>query len=173
MNFRHARRILAVDLRPQKFGYAVFENQSKLIDWGIRGFTLSNLRIRMFKLMKTVEPAVVVVRRKSSGYRRRYADYRIAKQILYRTCKSASVSIVDFRSQTLKSFVRQYKTKNKYEMAALIGSKFPELSWQLPLYTKPWESEHWRMPIFDAALVGMAYLTLEEASNPFAGLSVA
>jgi hypothetical protein len=68
------------------------------------------------------------------------------------------VQLVHVGKQRLASFSRLYPTNNKYEIAAIIAQKFPELGWRLPSYTKPWESEHWRMPIFDAVFVGVVFL---------------
>lgn len=158
MSRTRLNRVLAIDLRPQQFGYAAFETQSKLIDWGIRGFSSSTLEARTSKLLEHLQPSVIVVRRKSPAYERRHSRFKAAKQILRRTCKKASVQLVDVSNQTLLSFSQQYPAKNKYEIAAIIAKKFPELSWRLPSYTKPWESEHWRMPIFDAVFVGITYL---------------
>jgi hypothetical protein len=46
---------------------------------------------------------------------------------------------------------------NKYEVASALARQFPDLALRLPPKRKCWQSEHYRMGIFDAAAVGVAY----------------
>jgi hypothetical protein len=46
---------------------------------------------------------------------------------------------------------------NKYEVASVLAKQFPALASRLPPKRKIWQSEDYRMGIFDAAAVGVAY----------------
>ena len=46
----------------------------------------------------------------------------------------------------------------KYEIASLLAECFPVLHWELPPKRKIWESEHYRMSIFDAAALAVSCL---------------
>jgi len=46
----------------------------------------------------------------------------------------------------------------KYETACLLAEQISALHWQLQPKRKIWESEHYRMNIFTAAALAMAYL---------------
>jgi len=48
---------------------------------------------------------------------------------------------------------------NKYEVASVLAKQFPALASRLPHKRKIWQSEDYRMGIFDAAAVGVAYFT--------------
>ena len=47
---------------------------------------------------------------------------------------------------------------NKYQVARAVAKRLPDLAAKLPRKRKIWEKEHYRMRIFDAAAVGVAYL---------------
>jgi hypothetical protein len=51
---------------------------------------------------------------------------------------------------------------NKYEVALALAKQFPALASRLPPKRKIWQSEDYRMGIFDAATVGVAYFTRRE-----------
>ena len=46
----------------------------------------------------------------------------------------------------------------KDEIASLLAERFPVLHWELPPKRKIWESEHYRMSIFDAAALAVSCL---------------
>jgi hypothetical protein len=46
----------------------------------------------------------------------------------------------------------------KYERAQAVVQRFPVLTQKLPPKRKPWESEDYRMSVFAAAALAMAYL---------------
>ena len=46
---------------------------------------------------------------------------------------------------------------NKYEISCAVADRLPELAAKLPPKRKIWKNEHYRMSIFDAAAVGIAY----------------
>jgi len=45
-------------------------------------------------------------------------------------------------------------------IAMAIAKRFPELAPRLPRFRKPWMSEDYRMSIFDAVGLGLAFFTL-------------
>src|SRR5271163_3040366 len=62
-------RLLAIDLRPQQFGYAIFEGPKRLLDWGEAHFrpggrkgALSAQR-SVARLARHFSPSVIVVKR--------------------------------------------------------------------------------------------------------------
>ncbi|HET9410043.1 MAG TPA: hypothetical protein VFO39_22595 [Candidatus Sulfotelmatobacter sp.] len=55
------------------------------------------------------------------------------------------------------------QNRNKQEIASTVATRFPELLSILPPKRKPWQSEDYRMSIFDAAAVGIAYFASEKS----------
>ena len=66
------------------------------------------------------------------------------------------VRVVD--KQGVKSAFGLGQQITKYETACLLAEQIPDLHWELPPKRKIWESEHYRMSIFTAAALAIAYL---------------
>ena len=92
------------------------------------------------------------------------------------------VSEIRRYTNTQKSLVRVLSGKmlasvfvgsndNKYQIASRIAEQFPELLSILPPKRRIWQSEDYRIGIFDAAAVGIAYLAREKASDSVASVS--
>jgi len=56
--------------------------------------------------------------------------------------------------------------RNKYTIAATLTKQLPELAPRLPSVRKIWKSEDYRMSIFDAAALGVAYFTRRKPVEP-------
>lgn len=50
----------------------------------------------------------------------------------------------------------------KHQIATAIARRFPELAPRLPPVRKPWMPEDYRMPIFDAGAMGVAFFVLKK-----------
>ncbi|HUZ92890.1 MAG TPA: hypothetical protein VNG29_02730 [Candidatus Paceibacterota bacterium] len=61
------------------------------------------------------------------------------------------------------------RNDNKDRIASAVAEQFPELLLILPPKRRPWQSEDYRMTIFDAAAVGIAYFA-EKAPRNLASL---
>ena len=70
-------------------------------------------------------------------------------------------------AQTVKRAFLAHSNKDK--RATAIAGQFPELLSLLPPKRKIWDSEDYRMKIFDAAAIGVAYFT-EKATADGASL---
>ena len=57
---------------------------------------------------------------------------------------------------------------NKYEVASALAKQFPTLASKLPPKRKCWQSEDYRMSLFDTAALGVAYFAryAKRTSNP-------
>ena len=57
------------------------------------------------------------------------------------------------------------RNDNKDQIASAVAEQFPELLSILPPKRRPWQSEDYRMTIFDAAAVGIAYFAEKAPKN--------
>lgn len=156
-------RLLALEIRPQKFGFAVFEGPARLLDWGVK----SNQGRRFHRrslfaekigfLLKIYAPAALVMRRRISPSRKaRKAILRAAKAIKAQSrSKSIKMELVDPR--VIRAFFGRHGCATKHQIASLISNWFVELSWRLPRVRRPWHCEGSSAPIFDAATTGLAF----------------
>jgi hypothetical protein len=167
-------RILAVDLRAHRFGYAIFELPHQLLDCGIPTFDSSYiLAVRLQVLIKLFRPSVIVL---DPGARRglRKKEWRalLITSIRQRASK-LGVSVTVVPASVLRNFLKSLGTRNKYRLARLLIGWFPQLSRPTPTARKSYEPERWMMARFDAVGLGVAYLLRnnESAANFFAGTS--
>ncbi len=144
--------ILALDLHPGRFGYAVLEDSRELLDWGVRRnyggqkpWRITLIRKKLSSLLSQWEPTLVLLNEvpRFSPQIQRIATV-IRKEARHR---KLSVRVVDKQGVKSAFGLGQQITKSV-------------LHWELPPKRKIWESEHYRMSVFSAAALAMAYLSL-------------
>jgi Holliday junction resolvasome RuvABC endonuclease subunit len=153
--------VLALYPSPEGMAFALFEDSLSLIDWGItekKGEMKSEHCIRFTeRLIDRHSPDVIVIEdAEQCGSRR---DVRV--RALYRSFGTlASVHGIDVarygRAEVNKAFNAAGALK-KQERAQLVAAMLPALSHRIPPLRKPWRSEHPRMPLFEAASLGIAH----------------
>jgi hypothetical protein len=168
------KRLLALEVRTGRLGFAVFEGPTTLLDWGVRTFEIGR---------RTLPPSV------SERLRVLFAFYSPAEIVLcahvyhLKSQKNAYAAILkttrsESRSHSIKVSVlsaRQIRTCFairgqifKHEIALAIVKQFPELSWKLPQRRKFYQSERAVMVVFDAVANGIAFF--QRQSSPSLGL---
>jgi hypothetical protein len=150
-------RVVALDIRPKRIGYTVFEGPTRLLDWGV-------IRIRQKKtdritfLLKTFRPSILVLRKITRNDRRDRPKVREMIRTVRHQARSLSIPSLFISMARIKRVLGPYvKKSTKQQYAALIVECFPELAWQLPPRRKAWQKEHWNMPLFDSAALGTTY----------------
>ena len=159
MRYKSLTRVLALDLHPRRFGYVVLEFPDRLLDWGVRSHRRKGnsvdmiIRRRVRPLLELWRPSVIVLREPLRIRTPNLQRNRLLKQIMM-AAKSyrARVHILKKRSTD-----RAERLTN-YERAQAVVQRFPVLTRKLPPKRKPWESEDYRMSMFAAATLAMAYL---------------
>jgi hypothetical protein len=156
-------RILAIDLRPRRFGYAVFEGPRRLLDWGVSGYPpeddgdLSVAGKRLSALLKLTSPSIIVVKRERWDSANTNVGARSLAEAVYSESSARSIPIYLLGQDELASTFLNLECQTKYEIASVLTRIFPELSWKLPPKRQLWQSEHPRMTMFDAIALGLAY----------------
>jgi hypothetical protein len=150
------RRVIALDVHPRTFGFVVFKGPNRMLDWGIRSFRrgVNAVKIpaakKLLALVDEFTPSAVVIRKPE---RRR--NRKMLKMIESQACsRNIPVRFIS-RGDANRAFVGF--ESNKYEVASVLARQFPALASRLPPKRKFYESEDYRMGIFDAAAVGVAY----------------
>ena len=163
MRHPNEKRILAIDLRSRSFGFAVFEGPTRLLDWGVRSFRhgVNAVRVPVYKkfaeLMNDSSPSAIVVRKASVESGKKAA----MRQALAMQAEKHHILVALLSRRVIKSsFVGS--NRNKYTIAVALAKQLPELAPKLPPQRKIWKSEDYRMSIFDAAALGVAYFSRGE-----------
>ena len=147
-------RILALDLHPRCFGYVVVENSSRLLDWGVcshrqKGVVSDALVRKTLRLLIDLwRPAALVLKNPPRVMQK--PNHR-RKGILERIETEARKHRIPVRILEDNPVGSRGERLTKYEIARRVAERFPVLRRALPPKRQIWESEHYRMSIFDAA----------------------
>jgi hypothetical protein len=154
-------RYLGIDVRPRRFGFVVIEN-SIVLDSGIRVCDKSEfdncLGQGFDRILNTYKPSALIVR-ETNGVHANPRKRKVVAAIKRRT-KQHGVEVISIRLATIRHYFARCNAATKYQIAQSVATLLPELAWKLPRNRKPWETEHHRMPIFDAAAVVVVHLAL-------------
>jgi hypothetical protein len=110
------------------------------------------------RILNTYKPSALIVRG-TSGMDANPRKRKIAAAIKRRT-KQNSVEVISIGPASIRRYFDRYNAATKYQIAQSVATLLPELGWKLPRNRKPWETEHYRMSIFDAAALVVAHLAL-------------
>jgi hypothetical protein len=169
---RNTERIMAIDLRRSRFGYAVLDGPNSVLEWGSgeiwadgkeRG-DFKNTRLR--SALRVSSPATVVVRR--SQYRGSL-DASLRDRLLGQIRRDAdgySIPVEMISQAEIRMAFHLPKRASKYKIASVIAQRFPELRLKLSAGRRAWEPELHSMIVFDAIAAGLAYLQPDGVSEP-------
>ncbi len=156
-------RLLALEIRPWKFGFVVFEGPTRLLDWGVRSYPARGdhrqaiLEKRIRVLLELYAPSTVVMRRRNSTSRKTRKAILSAVQAIRTEVRRRSIKLQALDTREIQCFFAEHDGTTKHQIASLVAKWFEELSWKLPPKRKPWQSETYTTPIFDAAATGIAF----------------
>jgi|SRR5579872_841111 len=152
-------RLLALEIRPKKAGFAVFEG-STLLDWGVTRYGADTPASRRIgSLLDRHRPDVVVTR-----WRPRLKHSRTGASVvesIKRGAQRRSILVRILDALQIRTFFKQRGCRSKHTTAVLLAEWFPELAWRVPPKRKAWESEPHNALLFDAVGTAVAILTME------------
>ena len=163
-------RLLALEIRSQRIGFAVFEGPSRLLDWGIKTCLDPTCRLRevvtkrVRPLLFRYRPFAVVMRRDNHYSSQTTPRLRISVGAIRREARRCGVKFRLLRTKARKRFFVQLRCDTKHQVAQLIADLFEELSWMVPPKRKPWHSESYHAVVFDAVATGL--VAFAEEFNP-------
>jgi hypothetical protein len=173
MNLRiYDPRILAIELRHRRFGFAVFEGHRSLLDWGVRAFpAVGELEARMARdrlagLITLFAPSAIVI--KKERWERAETNPHILNLVeaLENEAFARSVPIRLLEHAAVVSTFLNLGCETREQIAEALCRIFPELTPSMPLKRKSWKAEHPRMRTFDAIALGLAYWQHESIALP-------
>jgi hypothetical protein len=155
----YTSRILVMDLRADRIGYAAFELPMRLIDYGASRFdSLEAARARVDFLLGIFRPSALVLRKIRIRSTRRRPRWRSILRAIQSHARGISLLTFWVSEPALRRFFQGFHCRNKFQVAALLSNSFPELASKLPPKRKPYEPEPWTMTYFDAIALGVVYL---------------
>lgn len=165
-----ADRLLALEIRSRRIGFAVFEGPSRLLDWGIRSCSHPTRSLRKIvakrvrPLLIRYEPVAVIMRSENQYSSQTAARHRVSVVAITQEARRCGVEFRLLKTEMRKRFFVQRGYDTKYQVAEMIGELFKELSWKAQPQRKAWHSESYHTIIFDAVATGLA--SFAEGVNP-------
>jgi hypothetical protein len=168
----HDPRLIAVDLRSQQLGYAVFDGPERLLDYGggqLRpggkvGSVLAARRIR--QLITLFTPSAIAVKRPDRRVQASHTGIRIMVNAIRREASGHLIPSRLISRNEIREAFHTFGAENKYEIAAVLAQMFPELLSRLPAKRELGDPEHPRMVVFDAISIGFTYWHENDAGIP-------
>lgn len=157
-------RLLALHVRPQRFGFAVFKGPKQLLDWGgstyppRSGKLAAQVSKRLNPLLKIYGPSLVIARKLTTQEQQRY-DLRPIVSVVKVHAARHSAGLVLMGRKDIRQAFHPSGNVTKYQIAAQVAIFFPELLWKLPPPRRAWQKEHHNMAIFDAVALGISYFS--------------
>jgi hypothetical protein len=164
------KRLLALEVRASRLGFAVLERPARLLDWGVRSFGEQHGKLgsavsdRIATLLAFHRPSTVVVRIRqfhSAVQNRRFLAIMAA--IREETRRHSTKFFVLTTRQVRDCFTPNGQF-TKHDIATNHAKQFEELSWKLPDRRKAYQSEAPAMLVFDALANGVAFVGREAPS---------
>jgi hypothetical protein len=156
-------RILAIDLRHRRFGYAVYEGHKVLLDWGVRVYPAvgeaeaAMASRRLSSLIRLFSPTVMVFKMERWELSRTNPHMRTLVAMAESQASAHSVQIRLITDSDVKSSFRNMDCETRDEIAGALARIFPELSSYIPPKRRAWQAEHPRLTVFNAIALGLAY----------------
>ena len=157
-------RVLAIEARRSRFGYALFEGPRCLLDWGastvpseLTGHLATKAaRKRIASALLRCHPAAAVVRRPRKIKTRGVMPGPIFKAIA-REAALLQIPVYFISRAEVQEAFRMFRGNTKEQISEVLVGIFPELFTRLPPKRKKWQPEYRGMVVFDAVSVGFAY----------------
>lgn len=158
-----AGRIIALEIRASKFGFAVLEGRDRLLDWGVRTFGedaesfKSTLSDRLGTLLMFHDPAVVVIRNRDPQSTTDGKKIQTIIGTLKQVIKPGSTKLRVLTTSQIRDRFALSGSTTKHDIAKSLAERFEELSFKLPNKRKAYQSEAPVMLVFDALATAVAF----------------
>ncbi|MGH9459931.1 MAG: hypothetical protein ACRD1X_01845 [Vicinamibacteria bacterium] len=162
-------RILAIDPTPKGLGFVVFEERRGLIYWGVRNAREHSESLRLFRrLVDRYEPEIVVLGDYRAWDARRPARVRELMKRIARVAATRDIETRMISPAAQEAAFAEVGASTKQQVAMALVRRFPELADALPPVRRLWMSEDYKMAIFDAAALGVAFFHAAQDDAPAA-----
>jgi hypothetical protein len=151
-------RALAVDIAGYGLGFALLEGPLALIDWeffNARDDRDARCVTYLVSMLTKFMPDVLVIEDFRDN-KRRSDRVRNLADVFADAAKEHGIACRRISRKAVKS--RFPSCRNKYDIAAALAERFPDIKHVCPPKRKSWKTEDSRINIFDALSLGFTYL---------------
>ena len=157
-------RLIALELRPRRLGFAVFEGATTLLDWGVRAVSgeLDSFRSvatrTIDRLIDLYAPRGVVARARNVSRRTPRKEMVVIVRDMKSVAARRSIEMHLVELSAIQRFYSERGLTTKHQIAMAVADWFEELSWKLPPKRRLWQSEPYNSLIFDAVGTAVAFM---------------
>ncbi len=155
-------RVLAIDPATRGFGFVVMEGPRKLVDWGVKSTKTDREGKSVEKLEELISiylPTFLIVERVDSTGSRRCRQVALLIKRLVAVAAESGVRVRTISRADVRQEFARCGASTKNQIALQIGRELPELAPKVPPSRKPWMSENYQMPVFDAAALALTFIS--------------
>lgn len=161
------QRVISIDPHHRGFGFVVFEGSDCVLDSGLAlvraergGKNAESLR-RLARSLDFYQPDILIVEDRRAGGCRRTGRVRELIKAAEQLARDRGIGVRRVARRAVRRTFAPAGATNKYQIAAAIADRHPELRPQLPRTPKRWESEPLTVSIFDAAAMAWTFFGRE------------
>ena len=158
-------RMLAIDLRSTRMGFAVLETPIRLLDWGKRARVADSCSALILGLIRRYGIEVIVVRKLKVGSPRDTLRVRKGLRVIRSIAHSRSVPLATVNEKTFKNVFLRHGRHTRFAIAELMTTTFPQLARFLPNPRRCYDPESRRMSAFDAVALAVASLATQHDND--------
>jgi hypothetical protein len=151
---------LAIVPAPRGFGYAAFEDPKLIMDWGVKEVREHKLRDSLLKsrvLMHMLQPSLLVLEDVRDGKSRRSKRVKLLIDKLAELGTQRGMTVVRRSRGEMLSVFERMGVHKKHDIARAVAKVVPELAQRLPPRRGEGDSEHYSVPIFEAAALAVTH----------------
>jgi len=165
-NSQH-KRVLSIVFNMRGVGFAVLDGATVLTNWGIKKVTAKESAAALTKIEKLISlytPDVIVFEDLDLSPFRHSARIKALSATLEKLTAKFGIHVTALSLFDVKKCLFTTGEGTKHEMAQALTSRFPdELGHLLPAKRLSWKTEHYRMGIFDAVALAVAFVCVDTA----------
>jgi len=174
MTHSQTARILAIEARRSRFGYALFEGPKRLLDWGastvpseLTGHLATKAaKKRIASSLRRCHPAAVVVKRPRKMKTVKGIEQGPIFEAIAREAALLRIPVYFISRAEVQEAFRMFRGNTKEQIAEILVGIFPELFSRLPPKRKKWQPENRGMIVFDAVAIGFAHWQRNGSQSP-------
>lgn len=154
-------RILSFALSTYGLGFARVEGVNELADWGVKhaeGNKNAKCLANANRLIDLHQPEVIALEDSSGDDVRRHARIRQLTRQLAALGKQRNIDIALLRRKDVFQSLFADGRGTKRALAEIVAQRFPdELARHMPPKRRPWMKEDYRMAMFEAVALAVAF----------------
>jgi Holliday junction resolvasome RuvABC endonuclease subunit len=157
----HYGFVIAIYPNSRGLAFVVLENAMSVVDWGVRGARYKHSHSRYLTaiavLLERYQPAVLVLQDMSPAGTHRAQRIQNLNEAIMDFAEGRGIPVRSYSRERVRETFALPGRATKEAIAEAIAKHIPAFKRHIPPPRKPWNSEHARMGLFDAAALALTF----------------